>query len=121
VKTFIQYITEERKNSDFMTSLNLLNIDPKTAEKAIEKVPSVFSQAIYGDDEIGTSVFDVKKVGKNYIMKNRNVFGNLTYKNHVPSKLKINTIVTPTFVDYLKNQGIVGAEKYNDFLKGKKA
>jgi len=119
VKTFIQYINEERKNSDFMTSLNLFNIDQKSLDRAIEKTPSVFSQAMYGDDEIGTSAFDVQKVGKNYMMKNRKVFGNLTYKDHVPSKLNIKTIVTPTFVDYLKTQGLVGAEKYNDFLKGK--
>jgi len=120
VKTFIQYINEERKNSDFMTSLKLFNIDPKNAEDAIEKSPSVFSQALYGDDEVGTSAFDVKKIGKNYVMKNRNVFGDLTYKDHVPTKVKIKTIVTPTFVDYLKTQGLVGSEKYNDFLKGQK-
>lgn len=121
MKTFIQYITEERKNSDFMTSLKLFNIDPKNAERAIEKSPSVFAQALYGDDEVGASAFDVKKIGKNYMMKNRNVFGNLTYKDHVPSKLQMKTIVTPTFVDYLKTQGLAGSEKYNDFLKGKKA
>jgi len=103
-----------------MTSLKLFNIDPKNAEDAIEKSPSVFSQALYGDDEVGTSAFDVKKIGKNYVMKNRNVFGDLTYKDHVPTKVKIKTIVTPTFVDYLKTQGLVGSEKYNDFLKGQK-
>jgi hypothetical protein len=119
VKTFIQYINEERKNSDFMTSLKLFNIDPKNLDNAIEKTPSVFAQALYGDKQIGASAFDVKKIGKNYAMKNRSVFGDLTYTDHVPSKLNIKTVVTPTFVDYLKTQGRVGAEKYNDFLKGK--
>ena len=116
-----RYITEERKNSDYMTSLRLLNIEPKSFDKAVESTPSVFSQALYGDDQIGTSAFDVKKAGKNYIMKNRKVFGDLTYRDHVPASIKVNTIVTPTFVDYLKTQGLVGAEKYNDFLKGKKS
>ena len=51
----------------------------------------------------------------------RKVFGDLTYRDHVPASIKVNTIVTPTFVDYLKTQGLVGAEKYNDFLKGKKS
>ena len=64
MKTFIEFLKEERKNSDFIDTFGtLFNIDQDAFEKALEKTPSVFSQALYGDDQIGLGAFDTKKAG----------------------------------------------------------
>jgi len=113
VKTFIEFLKEERKNSDFIDTFGtIFNIDQDAFEKALEKTPSVFSQALYGDDQIGVGAFDTKKVGeKTYQLKNRDAFGDIRYKNKVKMREPVNTIINKSFMDYLKTQGLAGSEK----------
>ena len=101
MKTFIEFLKEERKNSDFIDTFGTL-----------EKTPSVFSQALYGDDQIGLGAFDTKKVGeKTYQLKNRDAFGDIRYKNNVKMREPVKTIINKSFMDYLKTQGLAGSEK----------
>ena len=113
MKTFIEYLNEERKGVDLKDTLYaLFNISPKSFDKALERSPSPLANAIHGDDEIGLGIFDIKKAGKNiYQIKSRDDYGDIRYYNKVKMSKPIKSLVNTSFVDYIKSQGLSGSEK----------